>query len=145
MISNLAMVLPFVILPELSFNSVSFSVPVGIPAGILVEVAMAPMRSCCLLCYLLSPALLGTWKKENSLLPPKSALKRGKVLLQNTPTISLDSSWWKKIMQEQLCEAYLMFPDEHVPPVTRKWLNSTSSMRKAELLISGLSVYSCTR
>lgn len=62
MINNLGMVLLFVILPQLSFILVNFSVPVCILPGIAG--AMAPVRSCFLPSYLLSPALPGTWKKK---------------------------------------------------------------------------------
>lgn len=72
MTSDLTVVL---ILRKLFLTPDSFSVPVGISSGMLVVAAVAPMGSWCLLCYLLSPALLGTWKKEKSLPPPKSALK----------------------------------------------------------------------
>lgn len=61
MISSPDMVLLFVILPKLSFIPVSFSVPVCLLPGIAG--AMAPMRSCFLLCCLFSPALPGAWKK----------------------------------------------------------------------------------
>lgn len=72
MISDLDVVL---ILRKLFLTPDSFSVLVGISLGVLVVAAVAPMGSCCLLCYLLSLVLLGTWKKEKILPPPKSALK----------------------------------------------------------------------
>lgn len=132
MISDLAVVLPFVILCELFLTPVSFSVPVGICPGMLVVAAVTPMRSCCLLCYLLSLALLGTWKKEKSLPPPKSALKQSKVLLQSIAAVSLGGSLWEKKKSKNSCmkcnsRPITCFQMNTCPLVTRKWHNSVSS------------------
>lgn len=60
MISSLGMVLLFVVLAKLSHPS-QFLVPVWVLPG--RARAMAPLRSCFLLCYPFSAALPGTWKQ----------------------------------------------------------------------------------